>query len=310
MVALGVGAACVFFTHRNSQNSSKLAEIERQAYLDSRPCQLNVIARIVAVDESPVGGVSIQLEIRNDGMGRAFNMSCEARSTFLWDFDCQRTVRNAQTLNLMCRDPGAARSRSSYPPFGFDERLDMPPHFRDVGLKYLEPEQRHLVADLFFMPCAYLGHPSKHQLRPLEEVLLPGITEEELNTIEETVLPGISEDELRAIFEKYRSRNPASEELISSGTRYERNKTLPPGLLLYGTFDEGYGNRGKAFMFGPGNGLQLILRFSYCGGDVTKFFALPCPLLIFNPEVGVELQLIETDANGFNLQNSRSVTVC
>ena len=309
LVGLVVGAVGVFFAYKNTQNSSKRAEIERQAHLDSHPCQLNAIARIVEVDESPVGGVSLKLEIRNDGLGRAFNIGCEARSTFLWGFDYQRTVRNAQTLNLMRRDTGSARLRNSYSPFGFDELLDMPPNLRDVGLKYLEPEQRHSIAELFFVPWAYLGHPSEHQLKPLEQVLLPGITEEELKTIKETVVPGISEDKLRAIFEKYRPGEPTIEESSSSGARYERNKTLPPGLLLYGTFDEGYGDRGRAFLFGPGNGLQLTLRFSHCGGEETKFFALPCPLLIFHPETGVEIHLVETDANGVTLHNSRSITL-
>ena len=54
-VGLAVGAVGVLFAYKNAQNSSRRAEIERQAYLDSLPCQLNAIARIVAVDESSVG---------------------------------------------------------------------------------------------------------------------------------------------------------------------------------------------------------------------------------------------------------------
>ncbi len=309
IVGLLVGAAGVLFARKNAQNSSRRAEIERQAYLDSRPCQLNVVALIVAVDESPVGGVSLRLEIRNDGLGRAFNIGCEARSTFLWDFDHQRMVRNAQTLNLMRRDPGSARSRSSYPPFGFDERLDMPPRLRDVGLKFLEPEQCHSIEDLFLVPWAYLGHPSEHELKPLEEVLGPGITGEELKSVAETVAPGRPEDESKAIFEKCRPAEDFSERLSSHSAQYQRNETLPPGLLLYGTFEEWYGDRGKAFLFGPGNGLQLTLSFSHCDGEETKFFALPCPLLIFHPGTGVEIPLEETDAKGVSLRDPRTVNV-
>ena len=308
-VGLFVGAAGVLFARKNAQNSAKRAEIERQAYLDSRPCQLNVVARIVAVDESPVGGVSLRLEVRNDGLGRAFNIGCEARSTFLWDFDYQRTARNAQTLSLMRRDPGSARSRISYAPFGFDERLDIPPHLRDVGLKFLEPEQRHSIEDLFLVPWAYLGHPSEHELKPLEEVLGPEITGEELKTVAETVVPGRPEDELGAIFQKCRPGEDFSERLSPHSAQYQRNETLPPGLLLYGTFEEWYGDRGKAFLFGAGNGLQLTLSFSHCEGEETKFFALPCPLLIFHPETGVEIPLEETDAKGVILHDSQTVRV-
>ena len=285
-VALLVGGASVFFALKNFQNSSKRKEIERQAYLDSRPCQLNVVARIVAVDESPVGGVSLQLEIRNDGLGRAFNIGCDARSTFLWDFDYQRTVRNAQTLNLMRRDPGSASSHSSYAPFGFDELLDMPPHLRDVGLKLLEPDQHHSIEDLFLVPWAYLGHPSTHELKPLAEVLRPEITDEELKTVAETVASGRPEDGLEAIFGKCRPGGDFPESLSSQGAQYHMEEWLPPGLLLYGTFEEWYGDRGKAFLFGPGNGVQLTLSFSHCDGEETNFFALPCPLWILHPETG------------------------
>lgn len=308
-VGLLVGAATVFFALKSAQNSSKRTEIERQAYLDSRPCQLNVVARVVAVDESPVGGVSLHLEIRNDGLGRAFNIGCDARSTFLWDFDYQRRVRNAQTLKLMRRDPSWARSRSSYPRFGFDELLDMPPHLRDVGLKFLEPEQHHSIEGLFLVPWAYLGHPSTHELRSLEEVLWPEITEDELKTLAETVAPGSPEDALEAIFEKCGPGEDFSERLSSQGAQYQWDESLPPGLLLYGTFEEWYGDRGKAFLFGPGNGLQLTLSFSHCDGEETKFFALPCPLLIFHPETGVEIPLVETDAKGVNLHDSQTANI-
>jgi hypothetical protein len=135
-----VGAVGAFFGYKSWRNS-------RQPYLDSLPCKLSPVAKIVSVDESPIGGVSLQVEIRNNGLGRAFNVACEAHSTFLWDFDYQRTTRNAQTLNLMRRDSRWARSRDSYPPFGFDERLDMPPSLRDVHMKYLEPNQSLLIAD-------------------------------------------------------------------------------------------------------------------------------------------------------------------
>lgn len=308
-VGLAVGATGVFFARKNAQNSSKRAEIERQAYLDSRPCQLSVVARIVAVDESPVGGVSLQLEIRNEGLGRAFNIGCEAYSTFLWDFDYQRTVRNSQTLSLMRRDPGSARSRISYHPFGFDERLDMPPHLRDVGLRFLEPEQRHSIEDLFLLPWAYLGHSSEHELKPLEEVLLPGITEEDLKTVEESVASGPLEDESRAIFDKFGLGKDPFEERSSRGAQYESNEHLPPGLVLYGTFEEWYGDRGKAFMLGPGNGLHLTLSYSHCAGEETKLFALPCPLLVFHPEIGVEIPLVETDTKGVDLDDSRTVNI-
>lgn len=167
-VALVVGAVGIYFARRNAQSSAERAEIERQAHLDSLPSQLNVIARLAAIDKSPIGGITLQMEIQNDGLGRAFNVGSEVRSTFLWDFGHQRTVRNAQTLNLMRRDPRAALARGSYPPFGFDERLDMPPRLRDVGLKYLEPGQCHSLADLVFVPWAYLGHPLKHHLKPIE----------------------------------------------------------------------------------------------------------------------------------------------
>ena len=318
VVSLAIGvpsfvaaAAGAVFAYRTARNSSKQAEIEQQAYLDSVPCQLNVIARIIAVDESPVGGVSLQLEIRNGGLGRAFNIECEARSTFLWDFDYQRTVRTAQTFNLMRRDPRAARSRVSYPPFGFDERLDMPRCLRGDGLKYLEPDQCHTIEDLFFVPWQYLGHPSKYKLKPLEQVLLPGITEEDLKEIEETVSPDISEDKLKAIFEKYKPGKTDAEELEEldfSGTQYKRDETLPPGLLLYRSHDSGYGGRYTMFLFGPGNGLQLTLRFSHHDGEETNFFALPSPLLIFHPEIGKEIHLMETDSDGVDMNYSGTFT--
>ena len=62
------------------------------------------------------------------------------------------------------------------------------------------------------------------------------------------------------------------------------------------------------FLFGPGNGLQLTLRYSHCGGDETKFFALPCPLLILHPEAGKEIPLMETDADGVVLSNSGTIS--
>ena len=143
----------------------------------------------------------------------------------------------------MRRDPGAVRSGYPYPPFGFDERLDMPPRLRDVGLKYFEPDQCHSIAELFFVPWAYLGHPSQYQLKPLEQVLLPRVTEEEVKAIEEAVVPGMSEDELRDIFEKYKPKEPAFKESGFWSRQYKRDKTLPPGLLLYGANDSGYGAR-------------------------------------------------------------------
>ena len=310
--SLVAAAAAAFFGYRAARSSSKQAEVARRAYLDSIPSQLNVIARIVAVDESPVGGVCLQLDIRNGGLGRAFNVGYEARSTFLGNFDYQRTVRTAQTFNLMRRDPRAARSRVSYPPFGFDERLDMPRCLRGVGLKYLDPDQYHTIEDLFFVPWQYLGHPSKHKLKPLEQVLLPGITDEELKEVEESVLPGTLEEKLKAIFEKYKPRKPDTEEyeeLDFSGTQYKRDGTLPPGILLYGSQDSDYGGRYKTFLFGPGNGLQLTLRFSHFGGEETKCFALPSPLLIFQPELGKEIHLMETDADGVDLNYSGTITV-
>ena len=301
LVAIVTGTAGWLFAHKNAQNSSKRAEIARQAYLDSLPCQVSPMARIVAVDESSIGGISLQLEIHNYGLGRAFNLSYEAQSTFLRQFDCQRTVRMTQTLNLMRRDPGAARFKDPYPPFGFDQRLDMPPFLRDASLKYLEPCQRHTVTDLFFVPWQYLGHPSKRQLRSLDENLPSGISEGVLESIQKNIGSGMSEDKLKAITKQYRPRNPLMDEVETSAIQYMHDKNLPPGLLLYGTHDYGYGARGKAFLTGPGNGLQLTLRFSHCDGDETKYFALPYPLLIFNPETGREVRLIETDANGIQL---------
>lgn len=306
-VGLVVGAVGVYFARRNAHSSSERAEIERQAYLDSLPCQLNVIARLAVIDESPTGGITLQLEIHNDGLGRAFNVGAEVRSTFLRDFDGQRTRRNAQTLNLMRRDPRAALASGSYPPFGFDERLDMPPRLRDIGLKYLEPGQCHSLTDLFFVPWVYLGHPSKYQLKPLEQVLLPGITEEELKEIEEAAVPGMRDDELRNIFEKYRPSRPVYEDLEFSTTRYVRDESLPPGLLLYGSTDSECGAGGKTFLMGPGNGLQLIIDFSHCEGSERRFFALPCPLLILHPERGLEICLLETDSNGVTKDDSRDI---
>ena len=268
VAVLVIGAVTLFYARRSAQSSSKQAEIGRTAYLDSRPCQLNAIARIVDVDEGFAGGISLQVEISNDGLGRAFNFAYEARSTFLWDFDHQQMVREAQELNLSLRAPAAAKSRNADPRFGFNGRLDMPTRIRDAGLQYLEPGQRHSITDLFFVPWAYSGHPSEHQLRPLE------------------------------------SQGPVPPASASSGTRYERNESLPPGMLLYGTYDSEHGDRGKAFLFGPGNGLQLILRFSHSSGDETKFFALPYPLATFDPKPGREFRLVETDSGGADLHES------
>ena len=156
-------------------------------------------------------------------------------------------------------------------------------------------------------------HPSEDELKPLEEVLLPGITEEELKSIEETVVPGVSEDEIKAITEKFTPGKSDFEEINFSPTLYQRDATLPPGMVLYGTHDNGFkrpvGKPGKGFWYGPGNGLQLIVRFSHCEGDEAKFFVLPCPLLIFRPRTGVEIPLVETDAKGVGLHDSKTITV-
>ena len=147
----------VVFTYKTWRDSSEQTSIQRESYLDSHPCQLNPIARIISVDESPIAGIGLQLEIRNDGLGRAFNIEYEARSIFLWDFDYQWRVRNAQTSNLMRRDPQAAKYRGSYPPFRFNEHLDMPPSIRDVGLKYLEPNQTPFGPRIILCALEILG---------------------------------------------------------------------------------------------------------------------------------------------------------
>lgn len=309
MVAILISAIKGFFSYESWRNSSEQTAIQRATYLDSRPCQLNPIVRIIAVDESRIGGVSLQLEIGNDGLGRAFNIEYESRSTFLWDFDYQWKVRTAQTLNLMRRDPGIARSGGSYPLFGFDERLDMPPSIRDVNLKYLEPNQRHSVKELFFVPWKYLGHPSERKLKPFEETFYPGISEEELKAIEETVAPGVTGDEIRATIEKLGLERPCFDEPNFSPTMCKMDEKLPPGILLYGTQRRVYGKPNKIFLFGPGNGLQLTLRFSHYGGDETKYFALPSLLLIFHPKPGTEIPLVETDANGVDLVDSKEIRV-
>ncbi len=308
VASLFVAVISGFFIYRSKRNSEKQTEIQRQTYVDSRPCHLNPIVRIAAVDLSPTGGIDLQLDIRNDGLGRAFNIVCEARSTFLWDFEYQRTVRKAQTLNLMRRDPRTSRVNGSYAPLGFDERLDIPPYIRDTGSKFLEPDQRHIFAQRFFVPWQYLRHPSDHVLTPLEE--FPGTeTLEKMEAWEEVMESGLSEGKLKAFDEKYGKREPVVREVRSSETRYERDGSLPPGMLLYGEHPVGHGMRGKVFLYGPGNGLQLTLRFSHCEGNITKYFALSCPLLIFRPEPGVEIQLVETDARGVELDDGRSLTI-
>ena len=83
---MGVAVAG-YFGYRNKRDTDKQTEFGRRAYVDSLPCQLNAATRIVAVDQSPTGGISLQIEIQNEGLGRAFNIVCETRSTFLWDFD-------------------------------------------------------------------------------------------------------------------------------------------------------------------------------------------------------------------------------
>ena len=305
IVAVVVGAITtigVVFTYKTWRNSSEQTAIRRATHLDSRPCQLNPIVRIISVDKSPIAGVSLQLEIGNDGRGQAFNVDYEARSTFLWDFDQQWTIRCTQTSNLMRRDLRVVWSRGSYPTFGFDELWDIPPCIRDVGIKYFEPNQHHSVKESFLVPWKYLGHPSDRELKPLEETFSPGISEEDLKTLEETVVPGVPEDEVKTIFEQFKSRQSPFEELNSSPTMYKMDEKLPPGLVLYGTQDYGYRKPGKSFLFGPGNGLQLTLRFSHYDGDETKYFALPCPLFIFHPKPGIEISLVETDANGVSLR--------
>ena len=299
----------VVFSYKTWRNSSEQTAIQLETHLDSHPCQLNPIVRIISVDESPIAGVRLQLEIGNDGRGRAFNVEYEARSTFLWDFDQQWTVRCGQTSNLTRRDPRVARSQGSYPTFGFNELWDIPPFIRDVGIKYLEPNQHHSVKELFFVPWKYLGHPSERELKPLEETFFPGISEEDLKTLEETVVPGVPKDEVKTIFEKFKSRQSPFEELNFSPTTYKMDEKLPPGLVLYGTQDYGYRKPGKSFLFGPGNGLQLTLRFSHCGGDETKYFALPRHLPIFHPKPGTEISLVETDVNGVDLVDSKQITV-
>ena len=298
ITAIGVVSA-----HKTSRNSSKQTAIQRDSYLDSRPCKLNLIARIISVDESPIAGITLQLEIGNNGLGRAFNIEYTVHSTFLWDFESQWRVRTSQTLNKMRRDPDAAKYRGSYLTFGFNELWDIPPFIRDVGIKYLEPNEHHSVKESFFVPWEYLGHPSDHK-KPLEETFFPDISEEDLKTLEETVVPGVPEDEVKTIFEKFKSQQSSFEELNFSPTTYKMNERLPLGLVLYGTQDYGYRKPGKSFLFGPGNGLQLTLRFSHYGGDETKYFALPSPLLIFNPKPGNEFPLVETDARGVDLAYS------
>ena len=307
IVTLVVSVGSVFFAYRSARSSSKRAEIERQTYVSSVPCQLSAIARIVSVDEGAIGGVSLQVEICNDGLGRAFNIECEARSTFLWGFDEQLTVRNSQTFNLMRRDPAASRAGRPYPPFGFDEQIDIPPHVC-VESKYLEPDQRLSIANLFSVPWEYLGHPSTHQLRPLGEALLPGITEEDLQAFEGTVMSRTSENELRDILAKYKPMTSTLKNVDFSSTQYKRDKALPPGLVLYGTFSQ-HGNQGKAFLFGPGNGLQLRVSFSHCYGPEIEWFALPCPLMILRPKSKMEIGLVKTDANGVNLDSGQALTV-
>ena len=308
VASLVVAVISGVFVYGSKRNSDKRTEMQRQAYVDSRPCHLTPVVRIAAVDLNPAGGIAIQLEVRNNGLGRAFNVVCEARSAFLRDFDDQRTVRKAQTLNLMSRDKGGSRVKGPYAPFGFDERLDMPLHIRDAGLKYLEPEQRHILARMFFVPWQYLGHPSSRVLTPLEEFPAPE-TLARMEALEEVMEAGLSEEKLTAFFARYGGREPVVHEVRSSETRYERDKSLPPGMLLYGEHSSGYGVRGRWFLYGPGNGLQLTLRFSDCEGSVTKYFALPCPLLVFHPELGVEIQLVETDVQGVELDLQRSYTI-
>ena len=154
-----------------------------------------------------------------------------------------------------------------------------------------------------------MGHPSEHELKPLEETFSPGISEEELKALEETVVPGMPEDELKAIFEKFKLQQSRFEESNFLGTKCRLDEKLPPGLVLYGTQDCEYRKRWKMFLFGPGNGLQLTLRFSHYGGDETKYFALPSPLLIFHPKPGIEIPLVETRANGVSLVDSKEIRV-
>ena len=305
LVVAVISGALVYGSKRNSE---KQTEIQRQAYVESRPCHLTPVVRIAAVELSPTGGIALHMAVRNDGLGRAFNIVCEARSAFLRDFDDQRTVRKAQTLNLMRRDKGGSRVKNLYAPFGFDERLDMPLHIRDAGSKYLEPDQRHILDHRFFVPWQYIGHPSSRLLTPLEEFPSPE-TLERMEAWDEVMESGLSEEKLTAFSARYGKREPLCEEVRSSETRYERDESLPPGMLLYGEHSSGYGVRGRWFLYGPGNGLQLTLRFSDCEGSVTKYFALPCPLLVFHPEDGVEIQLVETDVQGVELFNQRSIAV-
>ena len=130
-----------------------------------------------------------------------------------------------------------------------------------------------------------------------------------MKEIEDTVVPGMPEDELRNIFEKYRPSRPVYEDLDFSTTQYVRDEKLPPGLLLYGSDYSERGDGCKMFLMGPGNGLQLILDFSHCGGSERRFFALPCPLFMLHPETGFEICLVETDSNGVTIDDSRDVKV-
>ena len=297
-----------YFGYRNKRDTDKQSEFGRRAYVDSLPCQLNAATRIVAVDQSPTGGISLQIEIQNEGLGRAFNIVCETRSTFLWDFDRQRTVRKAQPLNLMRRDPSARRSKGAYAPFGFDERLDIPPHVRDTKLRYLDPNQRHIVPHLFFVPWQYLGHPSGRALTPLDKCPPPELWEG-MEALEEVFESGFSEDKVNTFLEIRKARGAIVPEVKSSETKYERDESLPPGMLLYGENDSQHGRKGRAFLYGPGNGLQLNLRFSHCAGGETKHFALPSPLLVFHPDLDREIQLVETDAKGVELNEERTISI-